>query len=85
MIVPDLLEQHRPRDHGAGVLHEVFEQPELAGLQDDRLAAPMHFARQSVELEVGDAIDRLSLLRGIRRASTSMRASSSENAYGFGR
>ena len=33
MIVPDVLQQHGARHHLAGVLHQIFEQAELARLQ----------------------------------------------------
>src|SRR6185437_13692892 len=36
--IPNLLEQHRPRDGLAGVAHEVFEQPEFHRMQLDQLA-----------------------------------------------
>src|ERR1700722_18637964 len=59
MIVPDVFEQHGARDHFAGVLHEIFEQPEFARLQDDFLPCPRHFMREPVEFEVAQAIEGL--------------------------
>src|SRR5689334_3734417 len=38
MVVPDILQQHRARDDVPRMPHQIFEQPELARLQLDRLA-----------------------------------------------
>jgi hypothetical protein len=56
------------------MLHQVFEQSELAGLQRDLLAAANDPMRQPVELEVGDPILGFSPRPVCRRASTSTRA-----------
>src|SRR5579863_5290923 len=63
MIVPHMFEQHCARDHLAGVLHEIFEQPEFARLQGDLLAGARHFARQPVEAQIAD------LKRGLFRSA----------------
>ena len=55
VIVPDVLEQHGAGHHLAGVLHQIFEQAELARLQRDRLAAARDRVAEPVELEVADA------------------------------
>src|SRR5690242_10795971 len=47
------------RVHLAGVPHQVLEQAELERLQPDPDAGPGHGAPLRVELEVGDAQDRL--------------------------
>src|SRR5271156_6067760 len=44
MNVPDVLEQHRARDHLASVTHEILEQAEFPRLQLDQLPAPSHRA-----------------------------------------
>ena len=46
MNVPDVLEQHRARNHLACVPHQVFKQAEFPWLQLDQLPAPPHRARQ---------------------------------------
>ena len=58
VIVPDMRRQHGAGHHLAGVLHQEFEQAELARLEDDLGALARHAMRQSVELEIGDAIGR---------------------------
>src|SRR5262245_8157157 len=63
VVVPHVLEQHGERDHLAGVLHEVLEQPELAWLQQDRLAGARHLVREAVEREVADDVARGLLFR----------------------
>src|SRR4029078_4962445 len=52
MIVPYVLEQHGARYHLARVLHQIFEEEELAGLQHNRFARARHLVRQAVEHEV---------------------------------
>src|SRR6266478_3687935 len=42
MVLPHILEQHRPRDHLAGMTQEVFEKLELARQQIDFGVAAMH-------------------------------------------
>src|SRR5580698_6166128 len=54
MIVPHMFEQHGARDHFAGVLHQIFEQPKFARLQDDFLGLTGNLVRQAVKREVGD-------------------------------
>ena len=54
MIFPDVLEQHRPRYHVAGVAHEILEQSELAWLKIDPPPGPRDLSRLHVELEIGD-------------------------------
>src|SRR5271154_1941844 len=53
MIVPDVFQQQGPGHDLAGVLHEVFEQPEFARLERDLPAAANDPMRQPVELEIG--------------------------------
>src|SRR5215469_6051056 len=57
--VPDVLEQHRTRDHLTGVAHQVFEQAEFPWLQLDQLAPTTHRVRQEVELQIEHAEARL--------------------------
>src|SRR5204863_5135627 len=64
VVVPDVLEQHRAGDDLAGMLHEVFEQPELARLQHDGLAGARHLVGEAVEREVADAVAGGLLLGG---------------------
>src|SRR5580692_7593928 len=59
MIVPHMFEQHGARDHLAGVLHQKFEQPKFARLQDDFLGPARDFVRQPVKRQVGDPEHRL--------------------------
>jgi hypothetical protein len=48
MNVPDVLEQHRARDHLAGVAHQVFKQAELPWLQLDQLPTTARRAAEPV-------------------------------------
>ena len=50
--VPDMLEQHGPRHHPAGVAQQILQQAELARLQVDRPALPGHRPLQQVHLEI---------------------------------
>ena len=59
VIAPDVLEQHRARDHLAGVAHEVGEQGELPRLQGDLAARAAHHPGEQVDLEVREAEARL--------------------------
>src|SRR6202044_22867 len=68
VIVPHMLEQHGARDHLAGVLHEILQQPEFARLQDDFLGPTRDLVRQAVKREVGDPKHRL-LRRAFRAAA----------------
>src|SRR5262245_31079260 len=52
MIVPDILEEHRPGDHLPRMLHEIFQQPELPWLQDDFLSRAGHLMRKTIEFEI---------------------------------
>src|ERR1700720_4896931 len=54
MIVPDMPQQHRARDHMSGVAHQVFQQSELTRQHLDRLAAPPDAAGQEIEFKVRD-------------------------------
>src|SRR6516162_93084 len=49
MVVPNMFEQHGPRDHLTSVLHQIFEQPEFARLQDNLLSLPRDLVRQPIE------------------------------------
>src|SRR5271165_74051 len=42
MIIPHVLEQHGAGDYLARILHQIFQQPEFARLQNDFLAGPGH-------------------------------------------
>ena len=59
MVIPHVLEQHGASHDLTRVLHEIFEQAELARLQNDLVACAGYLMRQPVELEIADAIDRL--------------------------
>src|SRR6202453_2922 len=59
VIVPHMFEEHGARDHLAGVLHQKFEQPEFARLQDDFLGPARDFVRQPVEHQIRDPEHRL--------------------------
>jgi len=52
MIVPDMFEQHGPRDDLAGVLHEIFEQAKLSRLQRDFLSRARHLVGETIEHEI---------------------------------
>src|SRR5271166_727464 len=54
MVIPHMLEQHGAGDDLPGVLHQIFQQAELARLEDDLLAAPGHLVRQPVEGQIAD-------------------------------
>src|SRR5208282_6386607 len=51
LVVPDVLEQHRPRDDLVGPAHEVFEQLELARQQIDAPLATPERALDEIHLE----------------------------------
>ncbi len=59
MIVPDILQQHRPRHHLAGVAHQVFEQLEFLRLQGDDTRAARGLPGQQVDMQVRDVQGRL--------------------------
>ena len=54
VVVPYRLEQHGAGHHLPGVAHQVFEQPELAGLELDGTPGPPDGAREKVHLQVRD-------------------------------
>src|SRR3954454_11937787 len=54
MVVPHMLEQHRAGHHLTGVLHQVFEQAELARLQDYLLASASDAMGEPVEFQIAD-------------------------------
>ena len=86
VIIPDMLKQHGAGDDLAGVLHQIFEQPKLARLEDDLLAAARYFMGETIEREIADTVyGFLGRPAGFRRASVSTLARSSEKAYGFDR
>ena len=58
VIVPDVLEQHRPGDDLVAVAHQVFEQAEFARLQVDLLAGAADRARNDVNFKIADDIAR---------------------------
>src|SRR5262249_10344463 len=51
---PNALEQHGAREHAAFVAHKDLEQPELARLQADDVAAPCYLACDEIYLEIGE-------------------------------
>src|SRR5262245_31309155 len=55
---PDVLGQHGPRQHAAGVAQEVLEQRVLARRQLDAAGPAPHLAGAGVEREVGQPEDR---------------------------
>src|SRR6202795_4801852 len=57
MKIPDVLQQHRPRDDAALVANQIFEQLEFAGEQQDVLAAPARGPRHQVDREISDPQD----------------------------
>ena len=69
VIVPDAFQQHGARHHLAGMAHQVFEQPEFARLQVDRLPRALHLAAQQIELQVADAVAWSSCGGAVRRRS----------------
>src|SRR6188474_918857 len=52
-VVPDVRDDHRLRDHLAGVAHQELEQCELARAEIDRHAGALDAASQAVEAQVG--------------------------------
>src|SRR6185312_2011224 len=56
VVVPDIFEQHGAGHHLAGILHQIFEQAELARLQQNTLAAALDLARQPVEAQIADLV-----------------------------
>src|SRR5580692_9600083 len=52
MNVPDVLEQHRARDHLTSVAHQVFEQAVFPWLQLDQLPATPHRPRKYIDFEI---------------------------------
>src|SRR5271169_2102136 len=60
MNVPDVLEQHRARDHLVSMAHQVFKQAEYPRLQLDQLPATPHCARQQIEFQIKHVQSRLS-------------------------
>ena len=66
MVIPDVLEKHRPRNDLARMLHEVLQQPELPWLEDDLLAGARDAVRQPVHFKVCYTVD--GRLRRSRRA-----------------
>src|SRR5262249_54351658 len=59
MIVPNVFQQHGASDNLSRVLHQIFEQSKFSRLQWDLIVAADDAMRQSVKLEVADAIDRV--------------------------
>ena len=72
MIVPDVLQQHGAGDYLPGVLHQIFEQPELSGLQHDLGLAAAHTVRQPVKLEIAE-IEIIYTRRGLQGLATTLR------------
>ena len=63
VIIPDVLQQHRTGDDLPGVLHQVFEQPRLARLKQDVLAAAGHAVQKAIQNKIADGITGLLLLK----------------------
>ena len=59
VIVPDVLQQHGAGHHLAGMLHQIFEQAELARLQGQFFLAADDAVGEPVEFEIADAVDGL--------------------------
>src|SRR5262249_44967703 len=59
MIIPDIFQKHGARHHLARVLHQVFQQAELARLQRQLFLAARHAMRQPIELKVAYAVSRV--------------------------
>ena len=49
VIIPDRLEEHGPGDHLSLVPHKLFEQPELARLESNRLAGTLRPPRPQIQ------------------------------------
>ncbi len=64
VILPDILQQHGARHHLTGMLHQVFEQAELARLQGDILAAAGAAVCQTVKLKICNPVGRLAVTTG---------------------
>src|SRR3984957_16595361 len=54
MQIPYMLQEHRARDHLAGIAPEIFEHLEFARQQLDVVVAAPHRAGNEVELEIAD-------------------------------
>src|SRR6478735_456249 len=54
VIIPDLLEHHRPRDDLSGMAGEEFEQVEFARAERDVAAGAGDVAGEQVDLEIAD-------------------------------
>src|SRR6185437_14500109 len=54
VIVPNLLEEHRPSHHLAVMSHQVLEELEFARLQVEPAAPAADLARKEIDLEVTD-------------------------------
>ena len=59
MIVPHVFQQHCAGHNLPGVLHQIFEQPELTRLKRDFFGAARDKMRQPIEAEIADPIGRL--------------------------
>src|ERR1700761_7530944 len=54
MILPDLLQQHRPRDDPSGMAQEIFQQAKLARQQIDPGASAMDGLFDQIHFEIAD-------------------------------
>ena len=61
VVVPDVVEDLRLREHVARVEHEVAQQVELRGGEVDDVPAASHLVRTLIELDVGEAQDAVVL------------------------
>src|SRR5271156_6638042 len=55
MILPDLLQQHRPRDDPPGMTQEIFQETKLAWQQIDPRIAAMNGLFDQVHFEIANA------------------------------
>ena len=69
MIVPDIFQQHGTRDDVAGIAHEILQQLEFAGLEEDRLAGAGNGAGQEIDFKIGRPQPRCRELRSTLRAA----------------
>src|ERR1700745_2102426 len=59
MELPDVLQQHGARNHAPRIAHQILQELELLRLHVDSLAGPGDASLQKIELQVGDAQERL--------------------------
>src|SRR5262245_21746247 len=57
MKIPDVLQQHRPRDDAALIAHQIFQELKFLGQKLDVLAVPAHGPRDQVDRKIADTQD----------------------------